>query len=76
MSSRLAQGMGMLSSSDTLLRLLHTARLEEHPTPRILGVDDFSFLRTKKFGTILIDLEKHTPIDRLHHVRNAARTVR
>ena len=60
---RLAQGMDMLSSPDTLLRLLHLAPLEEHPTPRILGVDDFSFLRAKKFGTILIDLEKRVPVD-------------
>lgn len=62
---RLAQGMGMLSSPDTLLRLLHTTPTEKYSPPRILGVDDFSFLRAKKFGTILIDLEKRVPIDLL-----------
>lgn len=60
---RLGQEIGLLTSPDTFLRLIHTAAEEPHPTPRILGVDDFSFLRARKFGTILIDLEKHVPIE-------------
>jgi transposase len=60
---RLALGMGLHTSPDTFLRLLHAAPEQEHPTPRILGVDDFSFLRAKTFGAILIDLEKRMPVD-------------
>ncbi|WP_220196583.1 transposase family protein [Ktedonospora formicarum] len=62
---RLVAGMGLSSSSDTLLRLIQRAPETAHATPRILGVDDWSFRRGRKFGTILIDLEKRLPIELL-----------
>ncbi len=62
---RLGAGMGLSTSPDTLLRLLHAAQEASHPTPRVLGVDDFSFRRRISFGTILIDLEKRVPVDLL-----------
>jgi hypothetical protein len=40
--------MGLLTSPDTLLRRIHATPEESHPTPRILGVDDFSFLRERR----------------------------
>jgi len=33
--------------------------------PRVLGVDDFSFRKGRTFDTILLDLERHLPIDLL-----------
>ncbi|HEV2659931.1 MAG TPA: ISL3 family transposase [Ktedonobacteraceae bacterium] len=62
---RLVAGMGLVTSPDILLRLLHVAQETSHPTPRVLGVDDFSFRRRISFGTILIDLEKRVPVDLL-----------
>jgi len=62
---RLVAGMGLVTSPDTLLRLLHAASDPSHSTPRVLGVDDFSFRRRISFGTILIDLEKRVPVDLL-----------
>jgi transposase len=62
---RLVAGMGLSSSPDSLLRLIHTAQNPSHPTPRVLGIDDFSFRRRISFGTILIDLEKRVPVDLL-----------
>ncbi len=60
---RLVAGMGLATSPDTLLRLIHAQPEEQVPTPRVLGVDDFSFCRRKTYGTILIDLEQRIPID-------------
>lgn len=60
---RLAAGMGLITSPDTLLRLIRAQPDEQVPTPRVLGVDDFSFCKRKRYGTILIDLEKRVPVD-------------
>ena len=60
---RLAAGMGLVTSPDTLLRLIRAQPEEEVPTPRVLGVDDFSFCKRKTYGTILLDLERRIPID-------------
>ena len=62
---RLAAGMGLVASPDTLLGLIRAQPEESAPTPRVLGVDDFSFRRRISFGTILIDLEKRIPVDLL-----------
>jgi transposase len=37
----------------------------EYATPRILGVDDWSYRKGVEFGTILVDLEQHRPVDLL-----------
>jgi transposase len=60
---RLVAGMGLSVSPDTFLRLIRAQPEEQAPTPRVLGVDDFSFCRRKTYGTILIDLERRIPID-------------
>ncbi len=60
---RLVEGMGLVTSPDTLLRLIRAQPEEPTPTPRVLGVDDFSFCKRKTYGTILIDLERRVPID-------------
>jgi transposase len=62
---RLVAGMGLSISPDTLLRLIRAQPEEQTPTPRVLGVDDFSFCKRKTYGTILIDLERRVPVDLL-----------
>lgn len=61
----LAAKLGVPTSRNTLLRLLHGLAETERPTPRVLGIDDWSIRRGHTYGTILVDLERRQPVDLL-----------
>src|SRR5215213_620572 len=61
--ARLLKDLGVLVSGDTLVRHICSLHLQDHKTPRILSVDDFAFRRGTRFGTVLVDLERHTLVD-------------
>ena len=61
--SRLAAQLSMPLSGDTLLRLIRKAELEPHPPPRVAGIDDWSWRRGQRYGTIICDLERRRVID-------------
>src|SRR5260370_35830538 len=63
--ARLAEQLGMCVSPTTILRRLMALFTPPVGTVSVLGIDDWSFRRGRKFGTILVDLTTHAIIDLL-----------
>src|SRR6266702_1495662 len=61
--ARLGKKLSYPGSPDTILRLVKGAELPAAASPRVVGLDDWSWKRRLRYGTLICDLESHQPID-------------
>jgi len=61
--ARLGRVLSIPGSSDTVLRLVKQTELPVASSPRVVGIDDWSWKRRLRYGTLICDLESRKPID-------------
>ena len=63
--ARLLHLLKIPTSRDSVLRLIRSVSPPKPASPRIMGVDEWSFRKGHRYGTILVDLERQQVIELL-----------
>jgi transposase len=63
--SRLTVRLAIATSPDTLLRRVKQLEGESSVSPRFVGIDDWAWRKGRRYGTIVVDLERGDVIDLL-----------
>jgi transposase len=61
--ARLGKHLSIPGSPETILRLVKQTQLPAVSSPRVVGIDDWSWKRRLRYGTLICDLESSRPID-------------
>jgi transposase len=62
---RLAEIFGMRASRNTVLRLVDALPEPQPQMPRVVGVDEYAMRKGRVYGSVLVDVETHRPVELL-----------
>lgn len=63
MAARVAKLLGFCTSPDTLIRQQREESFSLSSPSQVLGIDEFALRRGSTYATLIVDLERHRPID-------------
>lgn len=63
--ARLSRRLHMTTSRCTLLRILRQEGLPDREAANVIGIDDWAKRKGQRYGTIVVDLERHRVVDLL-----------